>query len=313
MIKNPISWPNGAKCAVAITFDMDADSQFHLENPADGIGRVSALSMLRYGPEVAVPRILDTYKQFDIRQTFFVPAWCIENYPSVVKAMVDGGHEVAHHGYLHESPLAASREEEHYWLRRGIDIIENATGQRPRGWRAPLYDFSGNSADLLIEEGFLYDSSLMGDDIPYILKTDKGELVELPCHNGMDDWPQFAQFADFDYWMPIRAPSKGVEIFREEFDTMYKYGGLWVSVWHPFVTGRLANWHRVVELIEYMKAKGDVWFAGLEDIALYVRQCVDDGSYKPRIDKLPYYASKVSAIPYRRLCRKHPVVKAIHT
>jgi len=101
MIKNPISWPNGAKCAVAITFDMDADSQFHLENPADGIGRVSALSMLRYGPEVAVPRILETYKQFDIRQTFFVPAWCIENYPSVVKAMVDGGHEVAHHGYLH--------------------------------------------------------------------------------------------------------------------------------------------------------------------------------------------------------------------
>jgi peptidoglycan-N-acetylglucosamine deacetylase len=87
-------------------------------------------------------------------------------------------------------------------------------------------------------------------------------------------------------------------IFREEFEAMYKYGGLWVSVWHPFVTGRLANWDRVVELIEYMKAKGDVWFAGLEDIARYVRRCIDDGSCTPRIDTLPYYDRKVSAIPY---------------
>jgi peptidoglycan/xylan/chitin deacetylase (PgdA/CDA1 family) len=61
-----------------------------------------AISMLRYGPEVGVPRILETYKQLDIQQTFFVPAWCIENYPSVVKAMIDSGHEVAHHGFLHE-------------------------------------------------------------------------------------------------------------------------------------------------------------------------------------------------------------------
>ena len=298
MIKNPISWPNGAKCAVAITFDMDADSILHLDYPDNAINKISALSMLRYGPEVAIPRILETYKQFDIQQTFFVPAWCIENYPSAVKAIVDGGHEVAHHGYIHEYPGSLSREEEQYWLKYGIKTIENTTGKRPRGWRAPYYDFSGNSADLLIEEGFLYDSSLMGDDIPYVLKTDRGELIELPCHNGMDDWPQFANFTDFNYEMPIKAPSKGVQIFREEFEAMYKYGGLWVSVWHPFVTGRLANWNKVVELIEYMKAKGDVWFASLEDIALYVRRCVDDGSYRPRIDKLPYYDSKVSAIPF---------------
>ena len=68
MIENPVPWPNGAKCAVAITFDMDSDSLIHLEHPADGISRVSGLSMLRYGPEVGVPRILETYKQLDIQQ-----------------------------------------------------------------------------------------------------------------------------------------------------------------------------------------------------------------------------------------------------
>jgi len=233
----------------------------------------------------------------DIRQTFFVPAWCIENYPDAVKAMVDGGHEVAHHGYLHENPLVSSRKEEDYWLKRGIEIIINATGQSPRGWRAPLYNFSNHSADLLIEEGFLYDASLMGDDVPYILKTDKGELIELPAHWGVDDWPQFVQSMDLDYMMPIKAASRGIEVFREEFDAMYEYGGLWIGVWHPFATGRLVRWCKVVELIEYMQSKGDVWFARMEDIARHVRQCIDDGSYVPRIDKLPYYRDKISVLP----------------
>jgi peptidoglycan/xylan/chitin deacetylase (PgdA/CDA1 family) len=275
---------------------MDTDSLIHLEHPSDGYRRVSGLSMLKYGPEVAVPRILEAYKQLDIQQTFFVPAWCIENYPAAVKAMVDGGHEVAHHGYLHENPLDSNREEEHYWLRRSIKVIENVTGQRPRGWRAPLYNFSDNSADLLIEEGFLYDASLMGDDIPYVLKTDKGELIELPSHWGMDDWPQFVQSMDLDYMMPIKAASRGIEVFRDEFEALYEYGGLWVGVWHPFATGRLARWRKVVELIEYMQSKGDVWFARMEDIARHVRKCIDDGSYSPRVDKLPYYSGKVSVM-----------------
>jgi peptidoglycan-N-acetylglucosamine deacetylase len=93
MIKNPVPWPDGKKGAVAFTFDMATDSLIHLEHPEDGFRRVSGISMPKYGPEVAVPRIVDTYRHFDIQQTFFVPAWCIENYPAAVKAMVDGGCE----------------------------------------------------------------------------------------------------------------------------------------------------------------------------------------------------------------------------
>ena len=300
MIRNPVPWPDGAKCAVAFTFDMDTDSLVHLEHPADSISRVSAISMLRYGPEVGVPRILDTYKQLNIQQTFFVPAWCIENYPSVVKELVDGGHEVAHHGFLHENPVTESRAEQHYWIKRGIQIIENITGQRPRGWRAPLYNFSDHSADLLVEEGFSYDASLMGDYVPYVLKTGKGALIELPSHWGLDDWPQFVQSMDLDYMMPIKSATLGIDVFRDEFDAQYESGGLWVSVWHPFATGRLARWRKVLELIEYMKSKGDVWFAKMEDIASHVRKCISDGSYRPRIDKLPYYTDPVSVEPFEQ-------------
>ena len=114
----------------------------------------------------------------------------------------------------------------------------------------------------------------MGDDVPYVLKTDIGELIELPAHWGVADWPQFVQSMDLDYMMPIKAASRGIEVFREEFDAMYEYGGLWIGVWHPFATGRLVRWRKVAELIEYMQSKGDVWFARMEDIARHVQQCI---------------------------------------
>jgi peptidoglycan/xylan/chitin deacetylase (PgdA/CDA1 family) len=292
MIKNPVPWPNGARCAVAVTFDMDADSILHLEHK-DGHRRISANSMLRYGPEVAVPRILETYRKFDIKQTFFIPAWCIEQYPATIEAILADGHEIAHHGYIHENPLDQSREEQLYWLQRSIEVIDKYTGKRPRGWRAPLYNFSNDSADLLVQEGFAYDASLMGDDVPYIIRTEKGQLVELPSHWGLDDWPPYVHSLDLDYVMQIRAPSEAIRSFRDEFDSAWEYGGLWVSVWHPFASGRLARWVEVEKLIEYMLEKGDVWFARMEDIAAHVGRCIDDGSYQPRVDNLPFFDGPV--------------------
>lgn len=294
MIENPVPWPGGARCAAAITLDMDADSLIHLEHPHDANNRVSAMSMLRYGPDVAMQRILSTYRKFGIKQTFFVPAWCIEQYPHVIEAAVNDGHEIAFHGYIHENPGDLPRHDEAYWLDRSIDVIEKHTGQRPRGARAPLYNFSRHSPDLLIERGIVYDASLMGDDIPYIVETGKGRLIELPSHWGMDDWPQYVHSMDLDFQMPIKAASEGMQVFREEFDAMWEFGGLWVAVWHPFVTGRLARWRQVEKLIEYMLEKGDVWFARMEDIAAHVQACVDDGSYTPRVDRFPYYLEPVS-------------------
>ncbi len=75
MIANPPPWPGGARCAVAFTFDMDADSILHLGFHRTADTRVAALSALRYGPEVAVPRLADIYAEFSMRQTFFLPAW----------------------------------------------------------------------------------------------------------------------------------------------------------------------------------------------------------------------------------------------
>jgi peptidoglycan-N-acetylglucosamine deacetylase len=297
MIRNPVPWPNGARVAAAITLDMDADSLVHLEHPHDSFTRVSAISMLRYGPEVAIPRILDTYRRYGLKQTFFVPAWCIERYPQAVEGMLVGGHEVAAHGYLHENPRDAGREEQQYWLTRSIEVIERHTGQRPRGWRAPLYNHSNHSAELLAQEGILYDASLMGDDVPYLLRTAKGDVVALPSHWGLDDWPPYVHSMDLNYMFQVMAPARAVESFRAEFEAMWEHRGLWIAVWHPFVSGRLARWLEVERLIEHMLNKGGVWFATMEEIARHVRTCIEDGRWQPRIDRLPYYEHEVTALP----------------
>ena len=89
--------------------------------------------------------------------------------------------------------------------------------------------------------------------------------------------------------MPIKSPDEAMNVFMSEFEAMYRNNGLWVTVWHPFVSGRLARCERVGQMIEEMQSRGDVWFAKMEEIATHVQTCIDNGSWGPRIDNLPYY------------------------
>lgn len=294
MIANPIPWPNGAKCAVAITFDMDADSLVHIAHPQRAPDLVSTTSMLRYGPQIGVPRILETYRKLQIKQTFFVPAWCAETYPAAVEAMVRDGHEVALHSYIHEMSYDFSREEEHYWLQRSAESLTRISGSRPKGWRAPMYSFSRHSAELLVDEGFVYDASLMGDDIPYMIAAPNGRLVEMPAHWGSDDYPQYAQTPELDYAVPVKAPTDAIRNYRDEFEAHYAHGGLWIGVWHPFLTGRLTRWHHIEKFLLEIRENDDVWFAPLSEIADHVLKCEREGTYKPRVDTVPFYKTPVA-------------------
>jgi peptidoglycan/xylan/chitin deacetylase (PgdA/CDA1 family) len=190
--------------------------------------------------------MVETNEGFRIKQTFFVPAWSIERDPKSIGNMPEGGHEVALHDYIHENPTVVGRVNEVYWLLRSIEIIERATGRCPRGWRAPLNSHSNHSAELLAEEGFLFDASLMGEYVPCVLRTNKGDIIELLAHWGLahwsvDGWPQFVQFMDLEYMLQITSAAVGLDVIKQEFDAMWEYGGLFVGVWHPFRTGRLAR------------------------------------------------------------------------
>ena len=289
MIRNPIPWPNGARCACAITFDMDADSLIHISRPKDGHDRLYPISMGRYGPTVAVPRILDTYAKFGLKQSFFIPAWCIEQYPDAVDAILKDGHEIGHHGLIHEDPVETRGEAQRIAFETALQIHQKRIGRKPRGYRAPVYNVTQQVIDLLVEHDFSYDSSLMADDIPYLMTTPAGELWEAPVHWGTDDWPPFAHYAEIDYLMPVKAPSEGLKAFWEEFDAQYEAGGFWIGIWHPFLTGRLARWRLVEQWLEQTLKTRSVWFAPLEEIIAHVARLTREGSYVPRTESLPYY------------------------
>ena len=293
LIANPPPWPNGARCAVAFTFDMDADSILHLAHHQNANNLVAAMSALQYGPRVAMPRILAFYRQMGIKQTFFIPSWCIERYPEAVEAALADGHEIGQHGYLHEHPNELTREREEYWFKRALDVFERFTGARPSDIGRRPTSSRSNTLDLLLEAGIKYDASLMGDDIPYRLSNGRSSLLELPSHYALDDWPHYMFSREFDYRMAIKAPSHAMDVFRAEFDAAWRYGGLWIAVWHPFLSGRLARFDAIADLMEYMAEKGGVWFATLRDITAHIDGLIASGTWTPRTDHLPQYPGPI--------------------
>jgi len=155
----------------------------------------------------------------------------------------------------------------------------------------PYAALSSRSAAWLVEEGFLYDSSLLSDSRPFVVHAGGGELIELPIDTTNSDWPHYAFVPDLGTFMQPKSPSAAIEVFRAELEAANQLGGLWITIWHPHVSGRPARLLAWAELVEEMVDRGDVWFATLDEIARYVRACRDDGTYDPPVVTLPYYES----------------------
>ncbi|MDR6950980.1 peptidoglycan/xylan/chitin deacetylase (PgdA/CDA1 family) [Ancylobacter sp. 3268] len=293
MIANPPPWPNGARCAVAFSFDVDADSVVHAAHRAGARDLPQALAHMRYDPFVGTPRLADMFARAGVPLTAFVPGWVIETYPAAIETLLKAGAEIGHHGHFHEWPSKQTRDDELATLRRGSEAIERFCGAKPKGYRAPYYGLSRATFDLLIEEGFSYDSSLFADDVPILLDNGRGRLIELPVPASVDDYNQYVSARAFDYLMKISPPSQALAVFREEFDAFREFGGLFVPVWHPAVSGRPAQALAIRSLIEHMQAKGDVWFATLAQVADHVRALESAGTWSPRIENTPFHIRNI--------------------
>ena len=266
-----ITWPDGKTSAAAFTFDVDAESAI-LWGAPENADRMSVISHQAYGPLVGVPRLLDLLDRHRIRSTFFVPGYTAHRYPGVVRDIVAAGHEIGHHGYLHEQPTGVTAEEEAANLDRGLDALAEVAGVRPVGYRAPMWDLSWRSPALLAERGFLYDSSLMDADVPYELSVnDSTSLVEIPIQWALDDWEQYCFLPDISGSGLIETPAKARELWQAEFEGLREIGGCWVLTNHPFLTGRPSRARELGQLMEYVTSCSDVWVASLEEIATHVR------------------------------------------
>jgi len=256
--------------AASFTFDVDAESAVLWGNEAAG-ARMSVMSHQAYGPLVGIPRILDLLDRHQIPSTFFVPGHTAHRYPEAVRSIVAAGHEIAHHGYLHEQPTALTLDEEIEALDRGLEALAEVAGVRPAGYRAPMWDLSWRTPGLLAERGFLYDSSLMDADHPYELEVGSQSLVEIPIQWALDDWEQYCYLPDIAGSGLIESPRKARELWQLEFDALRDVGACWVLTNHPFLSGRASRAAELGDLMRYVVEHTDVWTTSLGAIAQHVR------------------------------------------
>jgi peptidoglycan/xylan/chitin deacetylase (PgdA/CDA1 family) len=260
-------WPGDTQCVVALTFDVDGASGTLRRNPALA-NNPSVISMGEFGPAVGAPRILDLLDEHRVPATFFVPGWIAERNEDLIRHIVKRGHELAHHGYLHEPPSSLGPDEdEGAILDKGSEILERISGERPLGYRSPSWELSANSLRLLHERGFVYDSSLMGNDIPYMVGEPGRRLVEVPVYWGLDDVPYFSYSPAIGRTAPMATPQDVLTAWQWEFDGAYKRQRAFILTMHPHTSGRLSRVEMLDRLITYIRQRPGVRFMRCIDIA----------------------------------------------
>jgi peptidoglycan/xylan/chitin deacetylase (PgdA/CDA1 family) len=268
-----MEWKNGNRSAVCLTFDFDADISWRNILRRNNITRDNpvVLSLGKYGPRAALPRILKLLKNNEVKGGFFIPGEVAEKYPESVQDIDSAEHEIGHHGYSHKNPASCTPEEEKDEFEKGFKILKELTGKRTLGYRAPAADLSEITLELLAQKKLIYDTSMMTDDIPYFHKTNAGSLVELPWKWILDDWVHFGfnYFPKLEYQSGISSHRKVYEIWADEFEAVHEEGLYYMLVMHPQIMGVPSRAKMLDKLIKLMKSKGDVWFATPCEIAEY--------------------------------------------
>lgn len=265
----PREWPGGARCAVALSFDCDHET-FELGQGGAAIGR---LAWGEFGRRVGVPRILDVLARHGVPASFFVPAVAGLIDPMEPKRIVEAGHEVAMHGWIHENTSRLGPVEERELMLRARDTLETLTGMAPLGFRAANWDLSPSTIRLVAELGLVYDSSLMADESCYELVCDgvPTGVVEVPVEWLRDDAVYFL-FSRAPATRPWTPPDDVLAIFRRELDAALAEGGVFQLVMHPFVIGYRSRIWILEALIEHARAHGPVWFATHGQLAQWVQE-----------------------------------------
>lgn len=237
--------------SVFLSVDFDADSAERLYYPKSPV----KISKAQFDVNIGLERLLSLLKRYEIRTTFFVPAWVAERYPEKLERIAKEEHEIALHGYRHEKLEELDPEEEFKLLERGLMVLR--TFGDIKGFRKPYWELSPNTLDILSEMGLLYDSSLKGSDLPYLQETRSGRLVELPIEDILDDWILFE--------IDRRSTGEVLQIWKEEFKGVSDLGCPYFPlILHPSSIGRASRIVMLENLINHLLDADAIFKRGIE-------------------------------------------------
>jgi peptidoglycan-N-acetylglucosamine deacetylase len=223
---------------------------------------------------IGVKRVMATLDRYGIKSTFLIPGHTALAYPNLTKEIVDRGHELAWHGWMHEDPRDFDHAGQRRVIEHGLEALDHVVGVRPRGYVAPAWNMSEHTVELIEEFGFDFDGSRMATDClaTYVRKGDVwqsdgpfqfGELTDivgLPVAWPLDDVPLF-EFV-WGQISGLAAPGAVEEIWRGDFDYAREHcpGGIFNLTIHPQVTGRGHRMLLLERFLDYVASQDGVVF-----------------------------------------------------
>jgi peptidoglycan/xylan/chitin deacetylase (PgdA/CDA1 family) len=281
--------PKEILCAFGIDVDAVAGwlGSYAGEDSPDDISRGL------FAGEVGSPRLLNLFKKYNLRTTWFIPGHSAETFPDEMKAVAEAGHEIGVHGYSHENPIAMTREQEEAILDKCLAVLTKLSGKRPTGYVAPWWEFSPVTNELLLERGIKYDHSLMHKDFhPYyvrvgdswtkidyskhpdewmkpLVRGKETDLIEIPASWYLDDLPPMMFIKKAPNSHGFVNPRHLEEMWRDQFDWVYReydYAVFAMTI-HPDVSGRPQVLLMLERLVEHILKHEGVNFVTFDEIA----------------------------------------------
>jgi peptidoglycan/xylan/chitin deacetylase (PgdA/CDA1 family) len=261
------------------SFDVDAETTWINGNKGlpNGENYLRSVSLGQYGPKRCVDRILDMLDRYGVKATFFVPGWTAEHYEGLLEKLCSRGHEIGQHGYRHERFYDHSRTEQEDIIDRSQEIFSRLTGRKAEGFRTPSGDWSEFTPSLFVERGFLYSSSMRGDDRPYrtVIDGRLSDFIEIPTRWELDDYVQTA----YHYYPAepggqdrISGYDTVADNFLRELDGYRRFGLCCVFMFHPQVIGAPGKILILEKLLERTAEFQDMWVVTGSEIARWWRE-----------------------------------------
>ncbi len=268
-------WPGGKRIAVffRVSFEWWSDDKWPgigpMGNPLRaGVPDLNAVGWAEYGHRRGIFRILEVLKRQAVCATVNVSGIMAERYPDRVRSIVDAGHEVVAHSYTMDViPCYLTEEEEKSNIQRTTELLEKATGKRPKGWISPRSTPSLRSPRLLAEAGYEWHGDTLNDDLPYLVKFPQYSIVAFPNNTEVNDLPLYMRYGN--------SPRVYVEIFQDWLDTARRRETGPVRMdpaIHTHVFGRQPGLSMYEQVIEIAKSAEDIWIGTRSEAVAHARK-----------------------------------------
>ncbi len=205
-----------------------------------------------YGMRVGFWRLFESLQRLGVTPTLALNGIVCETYPRIAQAALDAGWEFMGHGYV-QGPMHGL-DDQRDAIRRTIAAIRDFTGKAPRGWESPGLTETGETIDILAEEGIEYVADWVLDDQPCRIETRGGPVVSVPYSVETNDIPIFAlQNNESDAML-----KRTIDQFERLYAESKKITRVMAISVHPYLSGTPHRIGYLEKIYEHIMARPDV-------------------------------------------------------